>query len=437
MDLYSLGKFKKYKNDWNYPVQVRYQEHIQDKRSSNFHTAMKVTIIVGQCFGLNPVLGVCEKDPAKLRFKATSWRCIYTYVTMALQSVMACLLVLSLFRNNVNSIDSGTDILFYFFGLITTALFLRIAMKWPELCMHISQMEAADPTTDSKLKIKFNISCFLLITLAIVEHLFSELHGIALAIDCEPENPIYESHVRRSFPWVFMFVPYNMFYGIMTQIVNMTCTFNWNFPDLFVICMSIYLTSRLEQVNHRVVAAKDKNSPPSFWRTMREDYNKATYLVRKVDRIIGGLIFISFASNLFFVCSQLLHTLAVGIRPSDRCNNATVPDQRYMRGYEHSIYFAYSFIFLVARSLAVSLAAARVNAASLEPAYALYDVSSATYCVEIERFLDQIHGSTVALSGLQFFNVKRGLILTIAGTIVTYELVLMQFTGVTPTTSSP
>ncbi|KAI8430272.1 hypothetical protein MSG28_000601 [Choristoneura fumiferana] len=104
-----------------------------------------------------------------------------------------------------------------------------------------------------------------------------------------------------------------------------------------------------------------------------------------------------------------------------------------LRGYEQATYFVYSFGFLIARSLAVSLIASRVHTASREPAQALYFVPSTAYCVEVQRFLDQIHGDTIALSGLQFFNVKRGLVLTIAGTIVTYELVLMQFTGVTPT----
>ncbi|KAI8430273.1 hypothetical protein MSG28_000601 [Choristoneura fumiferana] len=106
---------------------------------------------------------------------------------------------------------------------------------------------------------------------------------------------------------------------------------------------------------------------------------------------------------------------------------------RPLRGYEQATYFVYSFGFLIARSLAVSLIASRVHTASREPAQALYFVPSTAYCVEVQRFLDQIHGDTIALSGLQFFNVKRGLVLTIAGTIVTYELVLMQFTGVTPT----
>nr|AIG51911.1 gustatory receptor [Helicoverpa armigera]ASW18694.1 gustatory receptor 5 [Helicoverpa armigera]QJR83062.1 gustatory receptor 5 [Helicoverpa armigera] len=438
MDLYSLEKFKKYKNDWNYPVHVRYQDQVmaeKEKPRTTFQTAMKVTLTIGQCFGLNPVQGIREKDASKLRFKLLSGRCLFTFFSLIGQFIMAFVLFLSLFKETSSTVDTATALIFYSFGFTTTILFFRIATNWPKLCMHIAKVESVDPNTDNKLGKKFNIACISILFLALMEHLFSELHGISIALDCFPDTPVYESFMKLSFQWLFGFIPYSDFAGGMAHFSNLQCTFNWNFADVFVICMSMYLTARLEQVNQRIIAAKDKNSPSSFWRTMREDYNRSVHLVRQVDKIIGGVVFMSFASNLFFVCSQLLHTLAGGIKASQRCKPEIGADRRFFYGYEHSIYFVFSFSFLVIRSLAVSLTASKVHAASLEPAYSLYDVSSANYCVEVERFLDQIHGDTVALSGLQFFHVKRGLVLTIAGTIVTYELVLMQFTGITPTTS--
>uniref|UniRef100_A0A2A4JH60 Gustatory receptor n=1 Tax=Heliothis virescens TaxID=7102 RepID=A0A2A4JH60_HELVI len=433
MDLYSLEKFKKYKNDWNYPVHVRYQEQVmaeKEKPYTTFQTAMRMILLIGQCFGLNPVQGINEKDASKLRFKLLSWRCLYTFISLIGQFIMAFALFLSLIKETSSTVDTASN-----FAFTTTILFFHIATKWPKLCMHIAKVESVDPNTDTKLGKKFHIAFFVVLTLALMEHILSELHGISIALDCDPDTPLYESYMKHSFQWLFALIPYSDFVGILFHFSNLQCTFNWNFADVFVICMSMYLTVRLEQVNQRIIAAKDKNSPSSFWRTMREDYNRSVHLVRQVDKIIGGVVFISFASNLFFVCSQLLHTLAGGIKASQRCKPEIGSDRRIFYGYEHSIYFVFSFAFLVIRSLAVSLTAAKVHAASLEPAYALYDVSSANYCLEVERFLDQIHGDTVALSGLQFFHVKRGLVLTIAGTIVTYELVLMQFTGVTPTTT--
>lgn len=112
-----------------------------------------------------------------------------------------------------------------------------------------------------------------------------------------------------------------------------------------------------------------------------------------------------------------------------------------MLRHEQAIYFLYSFAFLLTRSLAVSLIASKVHTASRVTAEYLYDVPSSTYCNEVDemhlirmtlainvlgklyvsnhgfqvqRFLNQIYGDEVALTGLQFFNVKRGLVLTVS-----------------------
>ncbi|XP_072936153.1 gustatory receptor for sugar taste 64e-like [Epargyreus clarus] len=396
---------------------------------------MKLTIIIGQCFGLNPVLGVCEIDTSKLRFTYFSGRCIYSIISIIGQGALLLFCILRFVRDSDATLASNTFLVFYGSNFITVLLFLRIATKWPKLCQIISKTEASDPCTDVGVIRKCNISCVLVLILAIIEHVLSDLSGAALALDCHPNNR-YEAFIKNSFPWVFVFLPYNYVIAFLSQILNIQCTFNWNYADLFVICISFYLTSRLEQVNRKIVAAKEKKPPSSFWRATREEYNRATNLVRCVDDVISGIIFITFANNLFFICLQLLHTLSDGIQATPSCRLKDV-DVRPLKGYEQAMYFVYSFIFLVLRSLAVSLVAAQVHTSSKKPAYELYEVPSSVYCVEIQRFLDQIHGETVALSGLQFFNVKRGLVLAIAGTIVTYELVLLQVTGVTPTSPPP
>uniref|UniRef100_A0A8D9AWY0 Gustatory receptor for sugar taste 64f n=1 Tax=Cacopsylla melanoneura TaxID=428564 RepID=A0A8D9AWY0_9HEMI len=50
---------------------------------------------------------------------------------------------------------------------------------------------------------------------------------------------------------------------------------------------------------------------------------------------------------------------------------------------------------------------------------------------KVSRFLTQVTSDDLALTGCKFFSVTRSLMLTIAGTIVTYEIVLVQFNAVT------
>lgn len=51
---------------------------------------------------------------------------------------------------------------------------------------------------------------------------------------------------------------------------------------------------------------------------------------------------------------------------------------------------------------------------------------SLSCCGQVHRFLVQVTTEDVALTGLNMFKVTRGLLLTVAGTILTYEVVLVQ-----------
>lgn len=46
---------------------------------------------------------------------------------------------------------------------------------------------------------------------------------------------------------------------------------------------------------------------------------------------------------------------------------------------------------------------------------------------QLKRFSSEVTRDVVALSGMRFFHLTRTLVLSVAGTIITYELVLVQF----------
>jgi len=43
---------------------------------------------------------------------------------------------------------------------------------------------------------------------------------------------------------------------------------------------------------------------------------------------------------------------------------------------------------------------------------------------QIKRFTEEVHHDVIALSGKKFFFLTRKLVLSVAGTIITYELVI-------------
>lgn len=145
-----------------------------------------------------------------------------------------------------------------------------------------------------------------------------------------------------------------------------------------------------------------------FWMHRRQQFGKLCNLVNSVDKRITHIILISFSNNLFFTCKQLFQSL------------------RPLPTYYRMVYFWYSLIFLLMRGFVVSFCAARINDESKKPFHILREVPSHSWNSETKRFFNDLVNDTIALSGMRFFFITRKLMLTVAGTIVTYELVLFQ-----------
>lgn len=73
--------------------------------------------------------------------------------------------------------------------------------------------------------------------------------------------------------------------------------------------------------------------------------------------------------------------------------------------------------------------ASSIHDKAKKPLKILRSIPTDGWFMETQRFSQQVQSDCIALSGKKFFFITRGIIITIAGTIVTYELVLLQFDG--------
>ncbi|XP_055326856.1 gustatory receptor for sugar taste 64f-like [Sitodiplosis mosellana] len=173
--------------------------------------------------------------------------------------------------------------------------------------------------------------------------------------------------------------------------------------------ISIGLSTQFRLFNSELRQTVGQHMSTEYWVYRREQYRRLRYLVNIVDRRISHIIFVSFSNNIFTICQQLFSSLR---------SRATV---------YRLIYFWYSLLFLLMRAFLVSFTAAGINDESTKPIRILRSVSSYSWNTETKRFLDEVKCGTVALSGMKFFYLTRKMILSVASTIVTYELVMMQF----------
>lgn len=93
---------------------------------------------------------------------------------------------------------------------------------------------------------------------------------------------------------------------------------------------------------------------------------------------------------------------------------------RPMPSFAHAVYFWFSLIFLIIRTLAVSLYSAGIHDESKKPINVLRSVPHDSWCVEVQRFSEEVVNGTVALSGMQFFYLTRKLILNVSSSWIIY-----------------
>lgn len=78
------------------------------------------------------------------------------------------------------------------------------------------------------------------------------------------------------------------------------------------------------------------------------------------------------------------------------------------------VYFYFSLLFLLGRSLAVSLYSAAIYDESRKPLRILRCVPKESWCLEVKRFAEEISNDLVALSGMKFFHLTRKLVLSVS-----------------------
>ncbi|XP_046736250.1 gustatory receptor 5a for trehalose-like [Diprion similis] len=394
----------------------------QDPES--FHCAIGPILSVAQCFGLLPVCGVLSASSRGLAFRRRSLRTIYaSFLTLTMLVV-----ALSSIVHMVRSVDTQTfeikggigaataGAVFYGNSVLGSFLFLWLAPRWPALQQEwIAMEQLIDRWGRPRLRRKFSAITGIVLTCALLEHILSMVKNTPsyrwdTATNMSLNNYLHE-YSHNSHEFIISVWGYNLAVGMFLFVVGKIATFTWNFTDLFVMLVSTGLAERFKTLNTRMTSANATTPTIGEWRVLRENYAALSALVKRVDNDVSPIVLLSFANNLYFICLQLL-------------NGLSRPDED---GILNSVYFFGSFAFLVARTVGVTLLAARINDQSRIALPVLYTCPAKAYCIETQRLEHQLATDDIALSGLRFFSITRNFMLAVAGAIVTYEVVLLQF----------
>nr|WCC57773.1 gustatory receptor 8 [Papilio glaucus] len=356
--------------------------------------------------GFFSVDGLSESTISSIRC-SIKFPYIFFHIASILGQFITTALSLITFCKNTCSLLTSSYLLFYSTGLITAMLIVNLSKNWARLLRNTSEIETSlvgirRPHNSWKYK----SIAYIIMSLAVVEHILSIMSNIHKAMselnESEINDKVLERYFTGSMPFILNMSFYSLWKAVPFMIANLQATFLWNVTDVMIMCISIYLTSYLQDLNKIIYENQISKSVP--WEDIRMHYSQLVALVKEVDSRFCHLVLLSFFTNLFFISLQLFNAL-----------NAL-----------HLIYYIYSFVFLMARASVMCLLAANVHKAAQEPLFVVRYVPASEYTLVIQRFIRQIRYTTTALSGVYFY-VTRSTLLKAVGTLLTYELVLLQF----------
>ncbi|CAK1600216.1 unnamed protein product [Parnassius mnemosyne] len=382
---------------------------LTNHRICDFHYCLREPMRLCRLAGLFPVDGLTNSSVFSLRFSLK-----FPYILFHAASVIGITITTGFsviwFFLSPFSLNTLSIALFYVTGLLSTVLLIHLAMNWSKLIRRVLEIEVnlVEIRRAKTAFWKYNTITYMIMFLALLEHAMSIISKITSVMSDLNESRVTYNVLDKYFlswaPFIFDVTSYSLWKSILFKIANTQATFAWNITDVMTMCVSIYLTSYFQDLNEII----NNQYKSMSWEKLRILYSQLVALVKEIDSRFCYLILLSFFTNLFFICLQLFNTL--------NSIHSTV----------YLLYYLYSFVFLITRATVTCLLAANVNKAAQEPMFVVGYVPASDYTLEVQRFNRQIRYTTTALSGVYFY-VTRSTLLYVVGTIITYELVLLQF----------
>ncbi|VEN59937.1 unnamed protein product, partial [Callosobruchus maculatus] len=302
--------------------------------------------------------------------------------------------------------------IFDFSSVVQWLILLQISTRWPKFVREWCRVETRMRNYKfyGNLKRKIFVITFGILAFAAVEHCLVNFNSLSKCL--KSTDSIQEGlkfyFTSSNFAKIFTFISYSLWKGFLLEFVSLQKAFLWTYSDIFIMIIGVSLQYRFHQIKEQVdimIESKIKNE--NTWLSVRKDYLLLVRLCKKTNDTVSTLILGSFTINMYFVLKQMFKSLMRIENTVDR------------------VYFYMSFGLLIIRLGFVIIFGSAANEEWKDIGFLLHSVPTEIHNVEVDKFIDNT-SFEIALSGKQFFVIKRDLILKIAGTIVTYELVIIQ-----------
>ena len=218
--------------------------------------------MIAQLFGLFPLDH--SKNPDAVQFKWKSLRTIYSLLFL-LSSISVAFLVLYK-KLEEGSLSPSNIVGFIFFGNCACAcfFFLLLSQHWRKIMIFWSKSEQCfsnekynNSAKSWSLKKRIKVCLYTMLLLALLEHLLFLTSTATNIIHrhnvCNITEVEFVKHfITIQLYHVFSVIPYTHLNGAIAEYLNVSFTFYWSFVDLFLMLISIGISTRYQQINERI-----------------------------------------------------------------------------------------------------------------------------------------------------------------------------------------
>ncbi|CAI6360927.1 unnamed protein product [Macrosiphum euphorbiae] len=405
------------------------------------HYYIRYVLTFASIFGVFPVSSIYRRDVYKLTFRWYYPMAIYSFLLFcgfaSIEIFSLDYTIRNLNQDNltakggIKKATSGS--IFYGNACCALWMFIKLAKKWPKLmqdwrAVEISMRRFGAP----RLGWKSTTLAVVLLVFAFTEHglhnwlntrpggkddiasmslIDNDDNGSLILLDQSATFTGYLERFSLKTHWYLYddYDSYNPVKGFLVMWLSLTATFLWNFTDLFIMLVSSALAAQFKKLTKSMHSVRGQMLTMSQWQEFRETYTSLTHLVKKIDDHINVIVALSIGSNIYFICAQLITEI-----------------DSIKHSYFRTLFYMYSFMFLVFRTTAVVMQASAINDESKKIVPEIFMCPTHSYSIETQRFLQEVTSDYVALTGLKMFSITRNFLLGVAGAVLTYEIVLIQ-----------
>ncbi|KAE8744515.1 Gustatory receptor 32, partial [Frankliniella occidentalis] len=282
-------------------------------------------------------------------------------------------------------------------------LFLRLSRRWHRVCAGFQRVERR-LATEGFNAVSFG-SYIRSMTAVFILATFVADHLRVCKI-------VKHNHMHASYTSFFSMkiIPvYNIALVIWVFWTKAQAKLAITYTDLILWAIGAAAAAKFKSINKKIGELKYEKMTEMDWRRVRESYNDVVVLISDLDRILGPHVLLSYAIGLWFVCGGILLLLDSEIDTLKR------------------VYIFLSMSFWICRVIVATLSLASVYEENICIRNSLHLVPTDYYGDEVHRFAMQACHDDLGFTGMKFFTVTRSVLLTLAGTIASYEIVLMEF----------